>query len=279
MSKCLRISVLFLLLFITGNIFASFNKSLWPIWEVNNPLSKAIIQHTEWQEFLQKHVITNEEGINLVDYPSLKENDRQLLKKYIERMSTVSISNFNRAEQLAYWINVYNAITVHTVASYYPVNSIDEINISPGLFSIGPWGAKLITVNNISLSLDEIQNRIIRPIWNDSRSHYALNNGAIGAPNLSRQAYTGEKLDEQLNQAAFEYVNSLRGVQVIEGELVVSKIYDWFSEDFGETKQNVINHIKQFAKEPLKQQLKHINTIDNYVYNWHLNTSVAKQDS
>ncbi|MCE3044484.1 MULTISPECIES: DUF547 domain-containing protein [Legionella] len=277
MSKSLRISVLFLLLFITGNIFASFNKSLWPIWEVNNPLSKAVIQHSEWQEFLQKHLITNEEGINLIDYPNVRETDRQLLKKYIERMSGINISEYNRAEQLAYWINVYNAITVHTVASYFPVNSIDEINISPGLFSIGPWGAKLITVNNISLSLDEIQNRIIRPIWNDSRSHYALNNGAIGAPNLGKEVYTGEKLEQQLNLAAFDYVNSLRGVQVIEGELVVSKIYDWFSEDFGETKQNVINHIRQFAKEPLKHQLKHVNTIDNYVYNWHLNTTVGNQ--
>lgn len=277
MSKSLRITVLFLLLFITGNIFASFNKSLWPIWEVNNPLSKAVIQHSEWQEFLQKHLITNEEGINLIDYPNVRETDRQLLKKYIERMSGINISEYNRAEQLAYWINVYNAITVHTVASYFPVNSIDEINISPGLFSIGPWGAKLITVNNISLSLDEIQNRIIRPIWNDSRSHYALNNGAIGAPNLGKEVYTGEKLEQQLNLAAFDYVNSLRGVQVIEGELVVSKIYDWFSEDFGETKQNVINHIRQFAKEPLKHQLKHVNTIDNYVYNWHLNTTVGNQ--
>ncbi|KTD49691.1 putative Ser/Thr protein kinase [Legionella quinlivanii] len=277
MSKSLRITVLFLLLFITGNIFASFNKSLWPIWEVNNPLSKAVIQHSEWQEFLQKHLITNEEGINLIDYPNVRETDRLLLKKYIERMSGINISEYNRAEQLAYWINVYNAITVHTVASYFPVNSIDEINISPGLFSIGPWGAKLITVNNISLSLDEIQNRIIRPIWNDSRCHYALNNGAIGAPNLGKQVYTGEKLEQQLNLAAFDYVNSLRGVQVIEGELVVSKIYDWFSEDFGETKQNVINHIRQFAKEPLKHQLKHVNTIDNYVYNWHLNTTVKNQ--
>lgn len=268
--------ILFLLLF-SGLVHSSYQKSLWPKWEVNNPLSKEVISHQEWNEFLNVHVFTNEEGINLVDYAKLTEKDLNSLKNYIKKMSAIDINNYNRQEQLAYWINIYNALTVHTVASYYPVANIREVNISPGLFSLGPWGANLITIKNTSLSLDDINNRIIRPIWNDPRTHYTLNNATIGAPNLGKQAYKGPILEQQLNEAAATYINSLRGVQVIEGKLVISKLYDWFEEDFGGTKQNVIQHLLQYATEPLLSQLKHINTIDSYMYNWHINSPASNK--
>jgi hypothetical protein len=158
------------------------------------------------------------------------------------------------------------------VASYYPVVNIQEIRISPGLFSVGPWGANLIKVKSTLLSLDDINNRIIRPIWNDQRTHYALNNATIGAPNINKNAYQGATIEAQLNNSAFNYINSLRGVQVTEGILIVSKIYDWYEGDFGGTKQDIIKHLQLFAKEPLLSQLKHINTIDSYIYNWHLNS-------
>lgn len=264
-----------LLMFMTGVVQASFYKSLWPQWEVNNPLSKEIICHQLWQEFLNRRVFTNEEHINFVDYAHMTPADLNLIKDYLHHMEQINIDNYNRAEQLAYWINVYNALTVQTVANYYPISSIQEINISPGLFSVGPWGANLITIKNTALTLDDINNRIIRPIWNDPRTHYALNNASIGAPNLSKKAYQGHLLEEQLNLAAQTYINSLRGVSVIEGRLIVSKLYDWYEEDFGGTKQNVILHLLQFAHEPLQSQLKHINSIDNYIYNWHINSPAA----
>lgn len=275
---------LFLSVFITlfagvsNCAIASFNKSLWPVWLANNPLSQESIPHQDWQSFLDAHVFTNDEGINLIDYSRLNKQDIDLLNNYIKKLSQINIGHYNRSEQLAYWINLYNASTVKTVANYYPIGSVEEINISPGLFSVGPWGAQLITVNGQSLSLDDIQNRIVRPIWNDQRTHYALNNACIGAPNLSREAYHGKTLDEQLNQAAKGYINSFRGAQVIEGKLVVSKIYDWFIEDFGGNKQAVITHLGNFADEPLRSQLNHINSIDNYVYNWHLNSTVVDSD-
>lgn len=257
-------------------IYASFNKNLWPKWEATNPLSHEVISHELWDKFLSNNVVTNEEGINLVDYAHISPKDLALLKKYISAMSKINISNFNRREQLAYWINIYNALTVQTIASYYPISSIQEINISPGLFSVGPWGSNLITINQTSLSLDDINNRIIRPVWNDARTHYALNNGTIGAPNLGRRAYQGSLLEHQLNEAAFIYVNSLRGVEVIEGKLIIAKIYDWYEEDFGGSKHDVILHLVHFAKEPLLSQLKHINSIDSYIYNWHLNSPAAE---
>ncbi|MBA2653363.1 MAG: DUF547 domain-containing protein [Tatlockia sp.] len=277
-SKLLQGCIFFIgLILLAESAAASFQREFWPKWEVNNPLSKETISHDDWQEFLNRRVMTNEESINLVDYPHLNPEDHSLLKSYIDNMTKIDIDNYNRNEQLAFWINLYNALTVQVISGYYPIGSIEEINISPGLFSIGPWGKKLVIVDKSPLSLDEIQNRIIRPVWNDQRVLYAINNGAIGAANISKKAFTGATINQRLDEVTFEYINSLRGVQVIEGALIVSKIYDWFSEDFGSSEQDVITHIQQYAKEPLHSQLKHVNKINSYVYNWHLNSTLPRE--
>jgi hypothetical protein len=263
------------LLLTTNLAFASFHKNIWPKWEVHNPLSKSVISHQEWQDFLTRRVIINGEGISLVDYPNLTEVDLETLKHYIDHMSQINIDNYNRNEQLAYWLNLYNAIVVQVVADYYPVETVQEVDISPGLFSVGPWGANLVTIAGTQLSLDDIQNRIIRAIWNDPRTHYALNDGSIGAANLSAQAFQGATIETQLNQAASGYINSLRGIQIIDGKLIVSKIYDWYLDDFGANELDLISHLLHYANEPLRNHLKHTSSIHSYIYNWHLNSTIG----
>ncbi len=260
---------------ITNTAYASFHKSIWPKWGVHNPLSQEAISHKEWQDFLTRCVITNNENINLIDYPHLKRADLDTLKQYVARMSKIDIHNYNRNEQLAFWLNLYNALTIQVVADYYPIDCIDDLNISPGLFSVGPWGAPLVNIAGTRLSLDDIQNRIIRPIWNDPRTHYAINDATIGAANLSKQAFTGATIEEQLNQAAEAYINSLRGVQVIEGKLIVSKIYDWYIDDFGGNEKALIKHLSVYAKEPLRSQLRAVNSVNTHIYNWHINSTIA----
>ena len=274
MPNRVSVRLFFLLYLVMQSASASYHKELWPKWEPYNPLSTVVVSHEEWQAVLSKYVTTNTEKINLVDYTRLKQDGLEVLKKYIDRMSSIRVDSLNRNEQLAYWINLYNALTVYTVAQYYPISSIQEIDISPGLFNIGPWGATLISIADMPLSLDEIYNRIVRPIWNDPRTHYAINNATIGAANLSKQAFLGASIDRQLNEAAAEFINSPRGVQIIEGKLVVSKIYDWYRDDFGGTDKDVIAHLKQFARTSLQKVLQRINNIDSYTYNWHLNSAV-----
>ena len=253
---------------------ASFHKNIWTKWAVNNPLSQAVISHQEWQDFLNQHVMTNQEGIALVDYPNLTETDLKKLKQYIARMSQIDINNYNRNEQLAFWLNLYNALVIQIVSDYYPVETVQEVNISPGLFSVGPWGANLVIIGNTQLSLDDIQNRIIRAIWNDPRTHYAINDGTIGGANLSKKAFQGATIDAQLNQAASGYINSLRGIQVIDNKLIVSKLYDWYSDDFGSNEQDLIFHLSHYANGPLHHSLQHVSSINSYIYNWHLNSTV-----
>lgn len=254
---------------------AMYQKELWPLWEMNNPLSTKQIDHSQWGHFLKHHVMINRENVHLVNYASIKKEDMASLHHYIHQMETINIDEYNRNEQLAYWLNLYNALTVSIVYRYFPVNSIQDINISPGLFSVGPWGARLVRVKNIPLSLDDIHNRIIRPIWNDTRTHYAINNATIGAANIQKYPFEGHLIDKQLNDVATDYINSKRGAQVISGHLIISKIYKWYARDFGMTDSDLIRHLQFFARQPLKNQLRHIQTIDGHIYNWHLNAVAA----
>ena len=263
------------LFFVSTSALASFHKHIWPKWQAHNPLSQAVISHQQWQDFLTKCVYTNAEGINLVDYPHLTENDLTHLKQYIKHLSKININDYNRSEQLAFWLNLYNALIVQIIADYYPVDTVQEVNISPGLFSVGPWGANLVTIGGTQLTLDDIQNRIIRAIWNDPRTLYAINDGCIGAPNLSKQAYQGSTIDKQLNLATRDYINSMRGLQIIEGKLILSKMYEWYFDDFGGSESDIVHHLTHFANKSLHEDLSKIASINSYTYNWHLNSTVA----
>jgi hypothetical protein len=168
------------------------------------------------------------------------------------------------------WGALYNALTIVTVLQHYPVKSIRHIKLG-GWFSSGVWDAKLIKVGGVPVSLNDIEHRIIRPIWNDSRIHYALSCASYSSPNLQRKVYTGKTVNTALTQGAKEYINSPRAVSIQNNKLIVSSIYDWYQVDFGGNEQTVIQHLKKYAKPALKKQLNHFNSISAYHYDWRLN--------
>ncbi len=178
---------------------------------------------------------------------------------------------------MAYWINLYNALTVRVVLDHYPVASILDIDISPGLFSNGPWGKKLIVVEGENLSLNDIEHRILRPIWKDARIHYVVNCASIGCPNLALRAYAAERLEEMLGAAARGYVNHPRGVAFDDGRVIGSKLYDWYKADFGSNDAGVIGHLRQFANPALLSRLASATRIDNHRYNWALNDTASRR--
>ena len=199
---------------------------------------------------------------------------RKVLVRYLEALSMVQISRYKRDEQLAYWINLYNALTVKVIVDHYPVESIRDIDISPGWFSFGPWDKKLIKVENESLSLNDIEHRILRPIWRDARIHYAVNCASLGCPNLAPTAYNADTMEGSLTEAARRYINHPRGVSIEGGRLYVSTIYEWFVEDFGGNEKGVLDHIRQYANPKLAKRLAEFAAIDGYRYDWGLNDAV-----
>jgi len=244
---------------------------LWPRWQAHDPQSRATIDHAAWARFLERHLVEGDDGINRVTYAAVGARDRALLQRYLAHLAAVPISDFNRDQQMAYWINLYNALTVEVVLAHYPVASIREIDISPGLFSDGPWGAELITIEGEALSLDDIEHRILRPIWRDPRIHYAVNCAALGCPELRFEPYQGAIIDRQLDAAAGDYVNHPRGVTIEDGELVVSSIYVWFQDDFGASEAAVIEHLRRHAGAGLAAELERFASIDDHRYDWSLN--------
>ena len=248
---------------------------LWDIWTKHDEASQQIIDHGDFQRFLNSYLVSRPGDTNLVDYARVSERDKGKLDAYINKLSDTPISTFNRDQQMAFWINLYNAVTVKVVLDHYPVETIKDIDISPGLFASGPWGKKLIRVEGEKLSLDDIEHRILRPIWKDARIHYAVNCAAKSCPELRKKVFKAGRLDRQLDAAAKAYVNNPRGALVESNQLVLSSIFDWYGDDFGDGEQAVITHISSYANPALREQLAGITKVDNYRYDWDLNAVPA----
>jgi hypothetical protein len=243
----------------------------WAFWDSRDPGSTEQIDHSAWNSFLGQYVLQGTDGISRVQYSRVSDTDRQQLRQYIATLEQLPVRRYSAAQQLAYWINLYNAVTVEVVLQHYPVSSIRDIDISPGFFSDGPWGKKLLTIEGQPVSLNDIEHRILRPLWQEPRLHYALNCASLGCPNLSTSAYTADAIDAMLDQAATAYVNDPRGVSFENDKLYVSSIYNWFRDDFGGSDRAIIDHLQRYASAPLKEKLSATGSITAYRYNWSLN--------
>jgi len=244
----------------------------WPFFAASDPESTVRIDHSPWDRFLKKVVVTDHpSGINRVRYASVTPDDRMVLDAYLRDLQRVEVTRLARIEQKPYWINLYNALTVSIVLERYPVKSIRDINLSPGLFRRGPWGAKRLTIQGQKVSLDDIEHRILRPFWEDNRVHYAVNCASLGCPNLQKEAYTAENTDGLLDKGAREYVNHPRGARLDGNLLFLSSIYDWFGADFGGSREAVIRHLQGYAGADLGGRLKRFRGKISYDYDWRLN--------
>ncbi len=246
---------------------------LWPRWEAHDPASAKQPDHGPWDRWLHDNVTVDDQGLNRIAYGSVTPANRATLKRYIADLSAFPVSSLSRDAQLAYWINLYNAATVDLVLDHYPVTSIRDIKISPGFFAFGPWDKKLLTVEAESLSLNDIEHRILRPIWHDPRIHYAVNCASVGCPNLQTTAFTTDNAEALLEAAARSYINSPRGVEIVNGKLLLSSIYNWFSEDFGGNLAAITAHLSAYAAPTLGAILATEPRLAGYRYDWQLNDS------
>ncbi len=249
--------------------------NLWSKWEAHDPGSKQTVEHAPWDKFLKTYVKPGIDGVNRVAYGAVTEADKKSLHDYLASLRQINVASLNRKEQLAYWINLYNALTVRVVIHFYPVDSIQDINLSGGLFGLaGPWDKDLIRINGEMISLNDIKHRILRPIWRDPRLHYAVNYASVGCCNMAATPYTAATSNAMLNQAASAYVNSPRGVRHTADGLVLSKIYAWFSEDFGGSENMVLDHIARHASSNTEVKIMKSTNIAAYKYDWSLNDAM-----
>ena len=253
----------------SGERFFAPNSELWERWEAHDEQNQKAIDHTLWDDFLKKNLILTDGYPGRINYEKTSTADRLQLNSYLQASYKIKINSYNRAEQFAFWVNLYNAFTVNLILDNYPVKSIKDI--SPSFFGGGPWKAKLLNVDAQEISLNDIEHRILRPIWQDPRIHYAVNCAALGCPSLQARALSVTNRDDYLNTGARNFINSPQGVTLTEDVVSISKIYDWFIEDFGGTEEAVLIHLSTYAKPKLAAKLKSINKINSVFYDWNLN--------
>ena len=232
------------------------------------------VDHRDWSAFLGRYVAPDANGVNRVAYGQVSAADQARLDGYLTRLQSVDPAALTRDQQLAYWINLYNALTVDLILDNYPVASIRDI--TDGGFSFGPWDRPLALVEGQSLTLNEIEHRIIRPSFDEPRIHYALNCAAVGCPNLMNRAWQADTLERDFAAAERAYVNDPRGVWFDRrGRLILSKIYIWFREDFGANEKAVVASLETAAEPELRARLQETPRVSAYEYDWALNDAGA----
>ncbi len=240
----------------------------------------------DYPALLAKYVVASSDGVNRVAYGKWQASqaDRGKLSAVIAAMVAQKPSAMPRNDAFAYWANLYNAVTLKVILDNYPVKSIRDIkSTGTSLLDfksfIGPWRTKVATVEGNELSLDDIENTVLRPTFKDPRVHYSINCASIGCPNLRQKPWAGQTLDADLDEAARTYINNPRGVSVgPDGTVTVSSIYSWFEDDFGGSKSGVFAHLRKYASADLAAKIKDKTAFD-HSYDWALNEAIARDAS
>lgn len=221
------------------------------------------VTHEIWDSLLQDYV--NEQG--WVDYSGFVQ-DSNRLNQYLDILNESHPNNkhWSREERLAYWINAYNAYTVKLIIDHYPTKSIRDIkNGIPFVNSV--WDIKFIEIEGQKYDLNNIEHGIIRSRFDEPRIHFAVNCASISCPNLANYAYTPEKLDAQLTQAAKAFITDESKNKLSKDKVQLSKIFSWYRGDFKKDGKNIIDYINQYAPIEIEKRAK----IEYLDYNWGVN--------
>ena len=191
--------------------------------------SAASFDHRLFDQVLRRHV----DDLGRVDYSTLQAS-RDSLDAYIDSLAVASPrSHPNRfatgRHELAYWINAYNAFVLRGVIDAYPVDSVKDIMLLNGFFR-----RMKFTAGGEQLTLDQIENDIIRPVYRDPRIHFVVNCGAVSCPQLENRALGGADIDNRLDTALTRFARSRQHVFVDrqQGKLHLSKLLEWYGKDF-----------------------------------------------
>lgn len=222
------------------------------------------VDHAPWDGLLKKYV--NDQG--LVNYRGFQQ-DSLALNAYLKTLAAnVPANSWTRDEQLAYWLNAYNAFTIQRVIRAYPVKSIRDLGGDKTLVNT-VWDQKFITLGDERFTLNDLEQRIIRPNFDDNRIHYALVCAALSCPRLRNEAYVAARLGQQLDEQGRDFVNNPQKNQLAPPDQPkVSAIYDFYPGDFKKNgSTSVQDAINRYATTKINPDAK----LGYLEYNWSLN--------
>lgn len=220
----------------------------------------ALIDDGPFAQVLSRYV-TDDGGFR---YAALHGNeaDRALLQAYVGAIGETDPSNASREEQLAFYINAYNALTVNDVLELWPVTSVMQED--------GFFDARTHKVAGTDMTLNALENDIIRPRFEEPRIHFAVNCASAGCPWLSNEVYAAETLETQLEQQTQSYLRRTVELNRRRKRASVTKIFEWFEADFAQT------GVKEFIAARLEEEdaafvRRRDVRVTHFEYDWALN--------
>jgi hypothetical protein len=222
------------------------------------------VRHTLWDQLLKKHV--PESG--LANYAGFKK-DSATLREYLDLLQAnpPDASRWSRAQQLAYWINAYNAFTVDLVLKHYPIKSIKDIgSVIQIPFINTPWDISFIRIGGEKMDLNHIEHGILRKRFDEPRIHFAINCASVSCPVLLPEAYTPENLEQQLHERAVAFINDSLRNDVGRKSVRLSKIFRWFGGDFTDN-GTLIEYLNRYSRIQIADDA----AIEFLEYDWSLN--------
>lgn len=223
--------------------------------------AQQVPSHQQWNNLVKKHV----NAAGMVNYKGFLA-DKTALDSYLDLLSKSAPKNsWSDNDQKAFWINAYNAFTVALIIKHYPVKSIKDI--AGKIYKINtPWDIKFITIGGKKYDLNNIEHSILRKKYDDPRIHFALVCASVSCPKLRNEAYTGAKLEAQLEDAGKTFLNDKSKNNISAGAASLSKYFSWYKGDF--TKNGTLeDFINKYAQTKINKNTK-ISYLD---YNWNLN--------
>lgn len=236
----------------------------------------APFDHGPFDQVLQEYV--NDQGF--VRYAALAK-DRAALDAYVDSLGHYSPASHpdrfpSRAHELAYWINAYNAFVLRGVIDAYPIASVKDAFVFSGFFN-----RQTFVAGGREMTLDHLENKIIRPTYQEPRIHFAVNCAALSCPQLENRAFTGPDLDARLERALTRFAQDPNHVRLQDKRLYLSKILDWYGEDFTawfppnrpnpEAVPIIVNYLRPYLPVDLAAGLSEDLTIEYNDYDWTLN--------
>lgn len=233
-----------------------------------------MIDFEPWDKLLRQYV--DQQG--RVDYAAWKKDQPQAITDWLSSQKNLAFkSNSDSLEQLALWINLYNAFTISTILERYPIESI-----RPRILGIPNWLAFLwffqrraYSIFGESYSLAEIENSILRDKLQEPRIHFAIVCASVGCPLLRSGAYFPEQVSQQLDEDARRFINNPEKVRYdMESKtLYCNKILKWYRQDFLKVAPSIPEYIRSYLKTdyPLNASTR----ISYLHYDWSLNQRIS----
>jgi len=210
--------------------------------------------HSIWDGLLKSNV-SNDGSVN---YSGIK-TDINKLNEYLTLLSeNTPETSWSKNKTKAYWINAYNAFTIKLILDNYPLGSITDLHNGK------PWDVKWIELSDKAYSLNDIEHVILRPTYKDARIHFAVNCAAKSCPKVWNKAWTEENIEAALDKLTKEFIANTAANQISKDKVSISKIFDWYKEDFGD--------LVQFLNKYSSTQIAPDATVSFNDYNWKLNS-------